>query len=78
MEALLYLAAQAPGAEELSIHTQLDKMVGVERAHWAKVISALAQTGGRGELRAMVRAVAQVTSRQGVDTRLAAAVCFGW
>lgn len=64
MEAMLWLAASTPEDEELGIDTLLNRVLGLERVHWAKLLGSLDEERSR-DLR---RGVAQVTAVQGVDT----------
>jgi hypothetical protein len=42
MEALLWLASAAPGAGRTGIDNPLDRVLGLERAHWRKLLGKLA------------------------------------
>ena len=76
MEALLYLAANKPGQNELGIAGQLDRIVELERQHWPKLVGELDGQAGRSPIRHMDRAVAQVTGVQGVQSVRAAEDLF--
>jgi hypothetical protein len=62
MEAMLWLRGASPAAGERGIAPMLDRMVRLERAHWAKVAEGVSQA-------ALDRGVAQVTAVQGVEGR---------
>jgi tetratricopeptide (TPR) repeat protein len=62
MEALLWLRGASPEAGERGIAPMLDRLLALERAHWAKV------TQGVGEIE-RDRAMAQVTLLQGIEGR---------
>ncbi len=64
MEAMLWLASSTPGDDELGIETLLNRVLGLERAHWAKLLGPLDEDRSR-DLR---RGLAQVTVVQGVET----------
>lgn len=66
MEALLWLASAAP-ADGSSIDRLLDRVLGLERAHWKKLLGALDDD----RMRDLCRAVAQVTLVQGTPSRAA-------
>jgi tetratricopeptide (TPR) repeat protein len=64
MEAMLRLAVAAPEETERGLDPLLSRVLGLERAHWAKLILVDDET----ERRDLRRGVAQVTAVQGVDT----------
>lgn len=66
IEALLWLASVAPDPGS-TIDRLLDRVLGLERAHWKKLLGALDDD----QLRDLRRAVAQVTLVQGTPTRAA-------
>ncbi len=72
MEALLYLAAEAPSADEPGVAPLLGRIVDLECEHWPKLTRDLDGRNGRPPIRHMERAVAQVTSVQGVPSVRAA------
>lgn len=76
MEALLYLAASAPGRDEASVHGLLNQVLGLERSHWRKLVGPLQADGARDPDLDLRRAVAQVTAQQGIGTRPAAEQLF--
>ena len=63
MEALLWLASAAPGAGSTGVDKLLDRILGLERAHWGKLLGALDDDG----VRDLARGVGQVTLVQGVE-----------
>jgi tetratricopeptide (TPR) repeat protein len=68
MEALLYLAVAELDPDLIGVDAILDRILGLERRHWAKLIGALDERQEH-ELR---RGVAQVTAVAGVRSRHAA------
>jgi tetratricopeptide (TPR) repeat protein len=62
MEALLWLRGASPEVAERGIPPMLDRMVYLEREHWAKVTEGVSEIG-------LDRGVAQVTAVQGVEGR---------
>lgn len=66
MEALLWLASAAPAAGS-TIDKLLDRVLGLERAHWKKLLGALDDD----RMRDLRRAVAQVTLVQGTPSNAA-------
>jgi tetratricopeptide (TPR) repeat protein len=62
MEALLWLRGTSPGLGERGIAPMLERMLGLERAHWEKVTEGISES-------ALDRAVAQITLLQGVESR---------
>ncbi len=65
MEALLWLTSAAPAAGATGIDKLLDRVLGLERAHWRKLLGDLDGNG----VRDLARGVGQVTLVQGVDSR---------
>jgi hypothetical protein len=63
MEALLHLTSATPAMP--GIHAQLSAVLGLERAHWAKLLGKLSDDAKRD----MDRGVAQVTAVNGVSSR---------
>lgn len=78
MEALLYLAARAPGANAPGVHNLLGNILGLERDHWPKLVPLRDEKGEliEAKLIELERAVGQVTAVQGVDDRRAAEALF--
>lgn len=76
MEAFLYLADRAPGANEPGVATQLDHIIDLEREHWPKLVGKLDGEGRRPPARHVERAVAQITGVLGVPTVRAAEDLF--
>ena len=76
MEALLYLAAMAPGTNEPGVHSLLANILGLERAHWPKLVGKLDADSRRDPALDLLRAVAQITGLQGVNERRAAEDIF--
>ena len=76
MEALLYLAAMAPGANEPGVHSLLANILGFERDHWSKLVGPLDPVSERNPRREMERAIAQITGVQGVESKRAAEDLF--
>lgn len=76
MEALLYVAAMAPGANEPRVHSLLASILGLERAHWKKVLGPLSPDSRGDPDLDLRRAVAQVSGVQGVVSRAAAEALF--
>jgi hypothetical protein len=68
MEALLWLASAAPGAGSTGVDKLLDRILGLERAHWKKLLGTLDDNA----IRDLARGVGQVTLVQGVESRSAA------
>jgi hypothetical protein len=68
MEALLWLASATPGTSSTGIDKLLDRVLGLERAHWRKLLGTLDDDG----VRDLARGVGQVTLVQGVDSQRAA------
>ena len=64
MDALLWLASVAPSATAGSITALLDRILGLERKHWRKLLGNLDETG----VRDLARGVGQVTLVQGVPS----------
>ena len=62
IDAMLWLRGALPGAGERGIPPMLDRMVYLERAHWAEVVEGVNEV-------ALDRGVAQVTAVQGVAGR---------
>jgi hypothetical protein len=56
MEALVHLFSASPEPDAFGVDILLDRVLGLERAHWQKLIGAL----GEDRLRDMDRGVAQV------------------
>ena len=65
MQALLWLASAAPEAGGVSVDELLNRILGLERDHWKKLLGAL----NENQVRDMARAVAQVTAVQGTPSR---------
>ena len=76
MEALLYIAARTPETNQLSVHSLLASILGLERDHWPKLVGSLDAVGDRNPRKEMERAVAQVTGVQGVGGQTAAEKLF--
>ena len=68
MEALLSLTSAAPGVGATGVDKLLDRILGLERAHWQKLLGTLGEEG----VRDLGRGVGQVTLVQGVESRPAA------
>lgn len=66
MEALLWLASNEPGP--LGIDKLLRSILGLERAHWQKLLGTL----DGNDVRDLARGVGQITLVQGVESRIAA------
>ena len=66
MEALLHLTSAAPDLP--GIDKQIENVLGLERAHWGKILRVL----GREAKRDMDRGIAQVTAANGAPNRPAA------
>jgi tetratricopeptide (TPR) repeat protein len=64
MEALLWLASAASDTGTRSVEALLQRVLGLERGHWGKLLGAL----GEDSLRDMARGVAQVTLIQGTSS----------
>jgi tetratricopeptide (TPR) repeat protein len=64
MAALLWLASAEPAAGSASIDKLLDRILGLERAHWVKLLGALSED----QLRDLGRGIGQVTLVQGVES----------
>ena len=64
MEALLCLASAAPEAGAAGVDVLLDRVLGLERRHWQKLVDPLDEEG----IRDMARGVAQVTVVQGTPS----------
>ena len=60
--------AAAPGAGSTGVDKLLDRVLGLERAHWKKLIGGLDDDAAME----LARGVGQVTLVQGVDSRPAA------
>jgi tetratricopeptide (TPR) repeat protein len=71
MEALLCLAARAPDGNESGVHFLLANILGVERDHWPKLVPLRDDNGKLidASVKALERAVGQVTGVQGVEGR---------
>jgi hypothetical protein len=65
MEALLWLASASPEPAATSIDKLLDRILGLERGHWRKLLGALDDDG----VRDLSRAVGQITLVQGAGSR---------
>ena len=77
MAALLWLAAATPGGVGGGIDRLLDRILGLERAHWAKLLGVL----GDDRIRDLSRGIGGITLVQGVESskaaeRLLMADCF--
>ena len=68
MEALLWLASAAPVAGLTTIDQLLDRILGLERAHWQKLLGMQ----DANAIRDLTRGIGQVTLLQGVSSRSAA------
>jgi tetratricopeptide (TPR) repeat protein len=65
MEALLWLTSAAPDAGTVGVDELLSRVLGLERAHWSKLLGALDDDGKRD----MARGVAQATVVQGTGSK---------
>jgi hypothetical protein len=65
MEALLWLAAAAPDAGPVGVDELLRRVLGLERAHWSKLLGAF----DSGRLHDIARGVAQTTAVQGTGSK---------
>jgi hypothetical protein len=65
MEALLWLAAMAPEADGIGIDGLLQRVLGLERAHWENLLGALEDNRKRD----IARGVAQATVVQGTNSK---------
>jgi hypothetical protein len=71
MEALLWLTAVAPDAGTATVEQQLKDVLGLERAHWDKLLGPLAGEREREDRRRdIARGVAQATAVQGTASKL--------
>lgn len=68
MEALLWLASAAPEVGAIGVDVLLDRVLGLERRYWSKLLVEV----DAERTRDLARALAQVTSVQGVPTSAAA------
>ena len=72
MEAMLFLASDEPEPGAKGVETLLDRVLGLEEAHWRKALGKLPPADDKVRTRDMRRAVAQVTAVQGVAMERAA------
>jgi hypothetical protein len=64
IEAMLFLASAAPDTESQGIDALLGAVLGLEKAHWRKLLGGLSER----RIRDISRGMAQVTALQGVDS----------
>ena len=65
MAALLWLASAEPAAGSAGIDKLLDRILGLERAHWVKLLGVPSEDQARD----LGRGIGQVTLVQGVESR---------